>query len=689
MKYTSSVYQEAKGANKQVDYLQLIQQLPVTRLNNYVFKNQNGMLFNNVSEGWGITQQTVSNGAAYADFDGDGDLDLVTNNLNDVATVLRNNQDKLGGNNFIKLKLKGRDQNTFGIGAKIFIQADSTNIFQEAYFTRGYASSVEQTITIGVGKSSIINSLSVQWSDGSTSTVEKLDVNQTIEIDQKQSKSNGNEHQLAPNPLLLADVTDSSGLDFRHQENSFIDFKMQRLLYYQLSRLGGKLAHADVNGDGNDDVFLSGASKQSGALFYGRDNGSFVKAGSQPWSVDAVCEDMDAIFFDADNDGDEDLYVVSGGSEFIAGAPHYQDRLYINDGKGSFSKSESGLPLGTSSGGCVTAGDFDKDGDMDLFVGGRHVPGQYGVVPTSLVLQNTSSNGSISFINATAQLNANLANVGMVTDAVWSDIDGDSWVDLIVVGEWMPIRVFQNDKGKLIEQEHESLANTEGWWSAISPADVDGDGDTDYLLGNAGTNLQFRASAKEPIELSVGDFNNDGTLDPILTYFIKGESYPLASRDEMLDQVASLRKKYIKYEDYATATIHDFATNDQLEKAYKFKAHTLESAWLENIDGKDFILKKLPLEAQMSTVNGFVLSPSIPWLMRSSIPSGLRQDSISMVTDRPRLSRQETSFRLNPNWENAMHRWAPCYNIPAVNFTAGAVRKRKPGWMETSGTSRC
>lgn len=605
MKYTSTVYQEAKVANKDVDYLSLIQQLPVTRVTNYVYRNQDGLQFENVSEKWGLTQTAVSNGAAYADFDGDGDLDLVTNNLNDGVTLLRNNQETLQGNNFIKLQLRGNTPNTFGIGAKIFVETDSTEIFQEAFFTRGYASSVDHIITIGLGKSKNVKKLTVQWADGTKSTQENIPVNQYIEIEQMTSAQEPSGRG-APNQLLLTDVTKTSGLNFQHKENNFIDFKMQRLLYYQLSRLGGKLASGDVNGDGNDDVFVTGASGQAGALYLGRDDGTFVSASPQPWSSEVAFEDIDALFFDADQDGDQDLYVVSGGSEFVAGAPLYQDRLYINDGKGNFKKTDDALPVETVSGSCVTAGDFDNDGDLDLFVGGRQVPGQYGVVPISFILENKSANGKVSFVNATNRLSASLTNVGMVTAAAWADIDGDNWIDLIVTGEWMPVRVFKNDNGELREQSFNSLANTEGWWCSIFPADVDGDGDTDFLLGNAGTNLQFKPSIEEPVELNVTDLNNDGTLDPILTYYIQGQSYPLASRDELLDQVANFRKKYIKYEDYAKVTIRDFASEEQLEKAYKFKANTLQSAWIENLEGKDLVMRELPYETQFSTINGFV-----------------------------------------------------------------------------------
>jgi hypothetical protein len=607
MKYTSTVYNEAKAANKPVDYLNLIQQLPTTRLSNYAFKNKNGIEFENTSASWGLTHQSVSNGAVYADLDNDGDYDLVTNNLNDAISVLRNNQNEIQKNSFVKIRLKGKAPNTYGLGAKIVVTTDSMEIFQEAYFTRGYASSVEPVLTIGLGNTTVIKEINVHWPDGLQSVVTNVAANRLITIEHEKAEPSTVKKNASPNKTLLLDVTENSGLDYRNIENKFIDFKMQRLIHYQLSRLGGKLSKADVNKDGNDDVFFGGATGKSGSLFLGNDDGTFKKSTSQPWEQDADFEDMGSVFFDAEGDGDDDLYVVSGGSEFVAGAPLYQDRLYVNNGAGIFSKASNAIPLETTSGGCVAAADYDKDGDLDLFVGGRHTPSNYAVIPRSYLLQNNSKGNVIKFSDATNSVNPDLANCGMVTAAAWTDFNNDSWIDLIVVGEWMPVRIFQNHKGKLIEQKDlPQLEKSNGWWCSIFPVDIDADGDQDYFLGNSGTNLQFKASAKEPIQLHADDFNQDGVLDPIITYYIKGQSYPLASRDELLEQVNSLRKKFIKYEDYSNATLEDIATEEQLEKSYKFSAYTLHSSWLENIKGKDFELKSLPPMAQLSSINGFL-----------------------------------------------------------------------------------
>jgi hypothetical protein len=380
---------------------------------------------------------------------------------------------------------------------------------------------------------------------------------------------------------------------------------MQRLLFYQLSRLGGKLASADVNADGNDDVFLGGASGQPGMLYMGQDKGTFVAAVSQPWKEDAASEDMESLFFDADRDGDMDLYVVSGGSEFVPGAPMYQDRLYVNDGRGNFKKTAQALPAETTSGSCVAAADYDKDGDLDIFVGGRHSPASYGVLPRSYLLRNDSKQGIVQFTDETKHVSSDLVNPGMVTAAVWTDFNQDSWPDLIVTGEWMPVRIFENQKGKLVERKNiASLEKSNGWWCHVHAADVDKDGDTDLILGNAGINMQFKASAEQPVQMYVNDFNKDGALDPLLCHYIQGKSYPLPSRDELLDQVGSLRKKFIKYADYADATVHAIADEETIQKSYQFNAYELRSCWLENIDGKEFALHALPPDAQVSSVNG-------------------------------------------------------------------------------------
>ena len=638
IKYNADAYSDARASRRSIDYLSLVQKLPSTKLANYIYKNENGIRFTDVTGDWGLDQPSVSNGAAYADLDNDGDLDLITNNVNDEAFVYRNNEESLVKNSYVKVRLRGSGLNTSALGAKVWITTGETTIFQEAWFSRGYQSSVEPVLTVGIGKAQNINEIKVQWPDGRTSVLSDVPANSDVAISQEDSRHHQERNPL-PSPAILSDVTEVSGLDFTHRENNFVDFKVQRLLHYQVSRLGGKSASGDVDGDGNDDVFFGGAVGQSGALFLGREDGTFRKSFSQPWAQDSLYEDTYALFFDADGDGDGDLYVVSGGSEFVSSAPLYQDRLYINEGGGSFVKLEDALPAESSSGSMVAAADFDKDGDLDLFVGGRVVPGNYGFIPRSFILRNDSGKEGVKFTDVTLAHGDVLSTPGMVTCALWTDYNGDTWPDLILTGEWMRVRIFENQEGRLVERNDiPALEKSEGWWCSIFPADVDEDGDMDYLLGNAGANMQFRATPEEPVQLFAGDFNEDGVLDPVINYYIQGKSYPLATRDELLDQVGTLKKKFIKYEDYAGATMQDIAGKGQMESASEFNAYTLKSSWLENIDGTQFSLHPLPELAQLSAINGFVYDDFTGDGEKEVIAAG------NFFPYKPQLGRSDASF---------------------------------------------
>jgi hypothetical protein len=605
MRRTSEIYKMAEASNQEVNYLRLIEEIPTTQQENYIYINQGGLRFTNVVRQWGLQQETISNGAAYADFDNDGDYDLITNNLNQNVSLYRNNQNELSENNFIKVKLSGGKLNSQGIGAKIWVDTGDEVIFQEVYNTRGYLSSSDFVITIGIGRSSKINSIKVLWPGDHQSFVTNVKANQVVEITYDESQPAIQPISDPQNETLLADVTATSGIDFRHIENEYDDFGINRLVHYKLSKLGGLHAVADVDADGNDDVFFGGATGQSGALYLGTDDATFVKGDSQPWEKDRSMEDMKPLFFDADLDGDQDLYIVSGGTEFENGSLLYQDRLYVNDGAGQFRDMTQQIPKEQASGSCVLSGDFDNDGDQDLFVGGRHMGSMYPQAPNSFILRNDSEKGKINFTDATMEICPGIESVGMVTDACWTDYNGDGWQDLIVVGEWMEIKVFKNENGKLAEQKFASLEKSNGWWTAIEQMDIDEDGDMDYLLGNAGTNFQMKASIAEPIELYAYDLDNDGIIDPILCYYIQGKSYPFHSRDELLSQLKPLENKFRSFASYANATIHDIIDPQLIGKTLQLKAYILESCWLEN-DGGELKLHKLPDLVQFSPVNEFI-----------------------------------------------------------------------------------
>ncbi len=586
---------------------ELIKQMPSTKISNYVFKNNGNLTFSNKTQEWGMHDPVMSSGAVYADLDNDGDLDIVTNNSNQKATLWQNKAENISQNNYLKIKLKGNGKNRLAMGAKVYIETAAGKQMQELVLSRGYQSAVEPVLLFGIGKTSIIKQVKVVWPGGKITTKTQVQPNQLLELSQSES-AEVIENTVRQSSTFFSDISRQSGIDFAHQENKFVDFQHEHLIPYQLSRLGPHLTQADVNEDGLEDFFVGGAAGQSGKLYLMNSGGNFRPAPQQPWSRDAACEDVGVLFFDADSDSDQDLYVVSGGNEFLVGSPQLTDRLYLNLGNGTFTKAPTGMiPDEYTSGSCVAAADYDKDGDIDLFVGGRTKPGSYPVSSPGGILRNDRNpqTGQTVFTVATSEVNALLREPGMVTDALWTDFNGDTWPDLMLVGEWMPVLLFENQKGKLIKLSGQDLEKTNGLWNKILGDDFDNDGDTDYVLGNLGTNTQWKASASEPLTLYYHDFDTNGHIDPIICSYVQGKLYPIASRDEIIEQIPSLKKKFVKYAQYADAGIADIFHPDSLKKAKKLLVHTLQSAYLENA-GSRFIMKPLPVEAQFSMVCGLL-----------------------------------------------------------------------------------
>lgn len=587
---------------------ELVKRMPSTKISNYAFHNKGDLTFSNETANWGLNEEGVSSGAAYADLDNDGDLDLIVCNNNDPVQVYKNNTDKQKQNNFIKVKLMGEGMNRFGLGAKVIVTTDKGQQLQEMYPVRGYQSSVDYVLNFGLGNQNTIKEVKVQWSADKATVVVAPAINTVLSISAAQAVST--QLSFTQPAILFHDVTANSGVSFRHQENPYVDFKREYLLPYQLSREGAKLSKADVNNDGLEDFYVGGAAGQSGALYLQQSGGVFRMASAQPWTTDAVYEDIGSVFFDADNDGDADLYVVSGGSEWQMTSPELQDRLYINDGKGNFTRNVQALPEEVYSGTCVVPVDFDKDGDLDLFVGASAVPGMYPLSTGNVILRNDfdPATKQARFTDVTLELgNEALSKAGMVNDAVWNDIDKDGWPDLILAGAWMPVRVFHNEKGKQFKDISNTLGldKSDGWWCKIVPADVDGDGDMDFILGNMGANTQFHTNQNEPLVTYVNDFNGDGKIDPIMTWYIQGKNYPFNSRDELVEQMPVLNKKFLKYADFGKATIETIVTSEQLEKARKFYVYHTRSAVMINDNGK-FVIKDLPVQAQFSIVNSIL-----------------------------------------------------------------------------------
>ncbi len=571
---------------KQATDLELASKMPAGLMPNYTFRNTKSLVFENVSKQWGLDWVGCSNGAAYADLDNDGDLDLVTNNLNAAATVFENRANEKLRNNFLKIKLiDTSSKNTFGIGARVTVETDHLQV-QELYPSRGFQSACEPLLTFGLQKASQAK-IRIYWADGTVQDTTS-NANQALVI----IKSGIINPQEASQPKQGKVVAVANAVNFLHRENDYNDFDREKLQPHQLSNQGPKLATGDVNADGLPDFYVCGAAGQAGGLFLQTKAGKFTLHSSPDLVKDSLYEDTDASFFDADADGDLDLYVVSGGG--VAGLlpEQYYDRLYFNDGKGVFQKKQQHIPEIPANGACVVAADFNQDGAPDLFVGSRSVPGSYGLSPSSFIFIN---NGKGVFSKLDDPI---LNNFGMVTSAIWLE----KAQMLAVVGEWMPLTFLKWNDGKLVKSE---VAQSNGWWNTLHPADLDGDGDQDLLLGNLGLNTNLKATEKEPLELFIGDFDNNLFTDPILAYYKQGKQYSYFSKDELFSQLVTIRKKFLDYQSFSKSTFQSVFEASQLQKSIHKKAYTLASCWAENRSGGQFVLHTLPLEAQLAPIFAF------------------------------------------------------------------------------------
>ncbi|HEX5170811.1 MAG TPA: VCBS repeat-containing protein [Cyclobacteriaceae bacterium] len=611
LKYTvEEARKKAQEQGTELQVYELVSKMPSTKTSDYLFKNNGDLTFTNNTREWGLDVPNLSFGAAYADLDNDGDQDLITNNTNEMASVWVNQSNVHEANNYLRVQLKGSQTNPFGVGARVYVTGGKFAQMSEQFLTRGYQSSVDPILHFGLGSVTVLEKVMVFWPDGKQSTKTDVKSNQLLTFDYS-SSTNANivSDQPAPNKTFR-DISSESNINFVHHENAFVDFDREPLIPYQLSRLGPALAKGDVNNDGSDDFYVGGAAGQSGQLFIGDGLGHFVPAIAQPWDGDMAKEDIGASFFDADNDGDVDLFVVSGGNEYPVGSPMLDDRLYINLGDGEFTTAPAGATVADHvSGSCVAAADYDKDGDIDLFVGGRLLPGSFPLTAPGAILKNETdrSTRQIKFIVATKEVNSSLREPGMVTDALWTDFNGDTWPDLLIVGEWMPVRLFENKKGILVEVENDLLKHTSGFWNRISAADIDNDGDTDYVLGNAGNNLPWKVTENEPLTVYYTDLDHDGTIDPVVCNFNGGKQYPVPSRDELLQQVSGLRKIYTSYKLFAQATIEDVLGKSRLDSVPHLEIQIVRSSILKNLGDGNFEVSPLPLLAQVSNINGILM----------------------------------------------------------------------------------
>ncbi len=587
-----------RSSNKNT--LEMLKQVTGAFLPNYLYQNNHDLTFKDQSKNWGFTENSYSNGVAYADLDNDGDLDLIVNNLNQEAFLYKNNADKNPDNHYLTIKLEGTDVNPYGFGSKIWLYKDSQVQFQENSPYRGFQSTVDNQLHFGLGPTTKLDSVIIEWPDQKRDKITNISANQGIQINYKSAKTTDPKPEKVP--PLFTDITNKLGLNYKHSDPLYIDFKIQPLLPHLLSQNGPGISVGDINEDGLEDFFIGGAFNQSGTIFTQKPNGQFVQ---KPLTTDTKYEeDMGSLLFDYDQDGDLDLYIVSGSNEFQVDSPYYQDRLYKNDGKGNFFIDTNALPLMHTSGSVVTASDFDQDGDLDLFVGGRLDPGQYPNAGTSYLLRNDGG----KFSDITESLAPNLKNCGMVTAALWTDFNNDGWKDLIVVGEWMPVTFFQNTHGKLKNiSSTNGLKNTSGLWNSIASGDFDEDGDLDYVLGNVGNNIDLRTDSKHPITLFYKDYDRNGVMDPILTKYVGNKLYPVSPRDEMTNQMNFLKKRFIYYGDYAKAQFTDVFTKKEREGQKKLTCDITSSILLENKGNHQFEIKTLPMQAQLGPVYGITV----------------------------------------------------------------------------------
>jgi len=593
--FANEIVQKMALTGKKESIDSIISKMPIKPQPNYAYKNNGDISFTNANKEWGFELPSRSNGAAYADLDNDGDLDLVINNVNTPAFIYRNNAESQLDNNYIQLKFKGPENNPFAVGTLAKIYFDGNIINQELIPSRGFQSSIQYDMTIGLGKSEHLDSLRIVWPDERTQKFENVAANQMVMLDHANATETYTIPKKESKKSFLKEI-DADRVS-THKEDNYNDFDYEGLISHKLSQEGPSLAVGDVNGDGNEDFFIGGAKGQPGALYLHTGNGNVSPKKIAVFEEDLEFEDVAAAFFDADGDGNLDLIVGSGGNN-VGLERNYRARLYLNDGNGNFSKSKNELPSTFKNISTISPYDYDDDGDMDLFIGSRSVVGAYGINPDHLLLENM---GDGTFNNVTERLGYDLKDAGMVTDSKWEDMDGDGKKDLIVTSEWDTPKIYKNT-GRRLSKMNSSLDSLYGWWNTVETADLDGDGDHDLILGNQGLNLHYKPTDYAPMKLYINDYDNNGTIEQIMTIQENGGDYPIHQKRELTEQLPSLKKQNLKASDYAGRTIQQLFPKEVMDKSIVKRVETSASVIAINEGGGKFTIKNLPPRVQLSCV---------------------------------------------------------------------------------------
>lgn len=599
------------------DYV--LQQIPQVKLHNYAFQNKGDLTFGDVTKQWGITQLSFSNGAVYADLDGDGDLDMVVNNINDEAMVYENTSrnQKKSAQHYLAVELTGEPRNRHGIGAWVEVYYDSTHQSYEQSPYRGYLSTIQLNPHFGLGTATKVDSVIIKWPNGKKQVLQNVPLNGIVKADIRNAASSYSWQQPAvANDLWFSDVTHSLGMPYKHQEKDFVDFNVQKLLPHKFSEYGPALATGDIDGNGLEDIVAGGASNYSPVALLQQGDGTFRQKLILPNadSYTKQSDDMGILLFDADGDGDLDLYFARGGYENTLEAEAYDDQLLINNGKGDFKTDSFALPKNYTSKSCVRAADYDRDGDLDLFIAGRVEPGHYPRPVSSFIYRNDSKNGVVKFTDVSAAVANPLQKIGLVSDAIWTDFDNDGWLDLMIAGEWMSVRFLKNTNGTFNDVTAATgVQDKIGWWNSLLPGDFDNDGDIDYVIGNLGLNSFYRASDQYPVRIYAKDFNNDGNYDAIPTVYLSAsqeektkKEFPAQVRDDMTKQIIGFRSKYQNYRSYASATFDQMFTKEELGGAQKLEANYFSHSFLRNNGNGKFEMVPLPKAVQYSCINGML-----------------------------------------------------------------------------------